>query len=339
MFSIQRVFKSSIPFLAVAILLLACSVIGMQLPTLSLPGTLYLPLTIDLLIVTPLVYFFLVRKTKIPSTTVIPVSVVCLLIGYQILPPEGQTYLNYFKSYALPVLELSILSLIIIKVRKARRLFKQQNSTSHDFYTALRQTCMSILPPKVAGLLVTELSIVYYGLLNWSSVKSEKHTYTHHNRSGTPALLYGFLFLIAIETVALHFLLARWSNLAAWILTGLSIYTALQILGIARSLNKRFYRLDGQELVLSYGILSETSIDIATIEEIELTRTSPKNKNIQKLTPLGEVESHNILLHLSEACTLHGLYGWRKTTRLLAFYVDDPQALRQDILNQKEILT
>ncbi len=96
----------------------------MKSSVLSGNDALNLAITADLLLTVPLIYFLLIRKTSIPKTTVIPVMVVGLLIGTIFLPKDGQTYLDLFKIWILPVVEISILTFIGIKVHAATKNIK-----------------------------------------------------------------------------------------------------------------------------------------------------------------------------------------------------------------------
>ncbi|WP_231850227.1 hypothetical protein [Winogradskyella sp. PG-2] len=101
-----------------------------------------LAITIELLLTTPFIYFLLIRKTTIPKTTVVPFIIIGVVICSFILPKENLYYLYLFKTWVLPLIELSVLSFIIYKMVKPRRLYKhnQQNTTS-DFFTILKTTC------------------------------------------------------------------------------------------------------------------------------------------------------------------------------------------------------
>jgi len=75
-------------------------------------------ITFDLLLTVPFIYFLLIRKTNIPKTTVIPFLILGIVISSIILPSENQYYLNLFKTWVLPIVEISILSFVIYNVRK-----------------------------------------------------------------------------------------------------------------------------------------------------------------------------------------------------------------------------
>ena len=241
--------------------------------------TLNFAITADLLLTVPLVYFLLIRKSEIPNTTVIPVMIIGLLVGSYFLPQESQTYLSIFKTWALPVIEISILIFVTIKVRRAIKKYKDLKGSIPDFYNALKSTCYEILPKKLVLPFATEVAVFYYGFINWKTKEINENEFAYHKNSGTTALFGGFIMIIGIETVALHFLLARWSIVAAWVLS---------------------------------------------LEKNELTKT---------LSPLGELESHNVIIHLEKENELVGLYGMKKRFNLLGLHIDEPKEFNDRMQN------
>ena len=165
-----------------------------------------------------------------------------------------------------------------------------------------------------------------------------KMNLTYHKNSGTPALLFGFIMVIGIETFAFHSLLARWSIIAAWILTALSIYTAIQVFGFAKSLSKRPISVNKDSLNLKYGILSEVEISFSDIDKVELSGKSLEKDELTKtLSPLGELESHNVIIHLKKENELVGLYGMKKKFNLLGLHIDEPKEFNKK--NGKRLTT
>ena len=292
----------------------------MKSPLLGNSDSFTLAITIDLLLTVPLEYLFLIHQTEIPKTTAVPVMIIGLLIGSYFLPKESQTYLALFKTWGLPINELSVLSYVVLKVRSAIGKYKHLKGVKPDFFSALKSTCREILPKAAVMPVVTEVSVIYYGFLTWRTRTLEKNEFTYHKESGTPALLGAFIFIIVIETFVLHLLLAKWSVIAAWILSGLSIYTALQVLGFARSLTKRPISIDVDSLSLRYGILI-----------VELISTPIENPSFIKLSPLGEMESHNTIIRLNQEHVLTGLYGAKKRFKILGLHVDEPVRFKEQL--------
>jgi len=302
------------------------------------PSSLSIGITVDLLLTVPLVYFLLIRKTSIPKTTVVPFLIVGIVICSLILPAENQYYLNLFKIWVLPIVELSILSFVIYNVRKAIKDYKLNKNESFDFFTTLKNTCYKILPKVAVIPVVTEIAVFYYGFIYWKKRKLKSNEFTYHKDSGTITLLVAIIFIVAIETVTFHILLTKWNNTVAWIFTFLSIYSGIQIFGFLKSMIKRPISIENNKLYLRYGIMTESIIDIENIESIELSsKDIETNKETRKLSFLGELESHNVIIRLKEEETLIGLYGIRKKFKILALHVDNKIEFQDRINNALQL--
>lgn len=280
--------------------------------------------TIDLLLTVPFLYFLGVRKTEIPNLTVMPVLVTGLLIGTFLLPASDQTYLDLFKSWGLPVIELGVMTFVGLKTRKAILTYRKLKTGSPDFYATVKATCAEVFPGKVANLMAAEITLIYFGFLKWKKRPVATNEFTHHKRSGTNALLGIFIMIIAVETIATHLLLSLWSPVLAYILIALSIYSMFQIFGFMKSLSQRYSTLYENELTLRFGMMNETTIPLAEIENIEYSRASNKDdEQAISLSLLGEFEGHNTIITCRSEQTLYGLYGLTKTYRKLALNIDD----------------
>lgn len=146
----------------ILIFLFGTLLIHMKSSALQGNDSLNLAITVYLLFTVPLVYFLLIRKSDIPNTTVIPVILIGLVLGSYFLPKDSQSYLTIFKTWILPIIELSILTFTIIKVRKAISTYKKMNGLSPDFYIALKSTCYEILPKRLVFHFATEITVFYY---------------------------------------------------------------------------------------------------------------------------------------------------------------------------------
>jgi len=319
-----------IPLLIIGLMML----IAKSSVFLNNPNGLSIGITFDLLLIVPLTYFLLIRKTNIPKTTVVPFLILGLIICSIILPTENQYYLNLFKTWVLPIVELSILAFVTINVRKGIKKYKQNKIESFDFFTTLKTTCYEILPKGVVIPVVTEIAVFYYGFIDWKKRKLKENEFSYHKDSGTITLLVAIIFIVAIETVVLHILLSKWSDIAAWVLTFLSIYSGIQLFGFLRSMSKRPISIQNGKLFLRYGIMNETTIDLRNIDSIEISsKDIVLNKETRKLSFLGELESHNIVISLKEENTLKGLYGIKRKYKILALHVDKKINFKNQINN------
>jgi len=288
------------------------------------PNTLSIGITFDLLLTVPLLYFLLIRKTSIPKTTVVPFMIVGMVVCTVVLPTQNQYYLDLFKTWVFPIIELSIVSYVIYNITKAIKRYRLNRSEKVDFFTTLKNTCYEILPKSLVIPVVTEIAVFYYGFIYWKKRNLNENEFSYHKDSGTVVLLIAIIFIVAVETFVLHILLQKWNVTVAWILTFLSIYSGVQLLGFLKSLSKRPISINNNKLYLKYGIMNETIIDLKNIDSIEiLSKDIELNKETRKLSFLGELESHNIIIRLKEENELTGLYGIKRKYRNLALHVDN----------------
>ncbi len=288
------------------------------------PNSLSVGITFDLLITVPLIYFLLIKKTNIPKITALPLMILGMLIGFMILPTSYQYYLDIFKIWALPVIELSIVSYVIYNANRAIKRYKSIGNKSSDFFIALKNTCNDILPKSVVMPVVTEIAVFYYGFVYWKSRRLKANEFSYHKNSGTVSLLMAIICIVAIETVTLHILLLKWSATLAWILTFLSVYSGIQLFGFLKSMYKRPILIENNKLYLRYGIMNETVIDVENIDCVEISSKDIElDKTTRKLSFLGELESHNIIIRLKEENTLTGLYGIKRKYKNLVLHIDN----------------
>lgn len=302
------------------------------------PASLAIGLTLDLVITLPLLYALAIWKTRIPRITVVPVLFLGTVFATWLVPAEHQSLLQIIKTWGLPVVELGVLTFLGVKVFQLNREFKRRQIPGQDFYATLQSAALEVLPKVVARVLTTEIAVFFYGFLLWKKPVLKPGQFTYHRKSGTPALLGAIIFIVLVETAVLHLVLSRWSETAAWILSILSIYTGLQLFAFLRSLNKRPFQLSDGQLFVRYGIFGEMTVALRDIERIERSRKSLDGGNrIRKLSPLGELDTHNMILHFHTEQTLNGFYGLKKTCTGLALFVDDPEAFEEAIFAEKRM--
>lgn len=294
--------------------------------------------SIDLLLTVPAVYCLLIYKTNIPKTTTVPAIIIGFLLGTFFLPKESQTLLVFFKRWCLPLIEAAVLVFVIAKLLKSIKVYRRLRTNNSEarkptitedkvasFYSLVYHATSDVLPERIARPLATEIAVLYYGFFSWKKRQLKDNMFSYHKKSGTDALLGVFIFTIAIETLAVHLLLERWNIYAAWILTGLSIYTMIQTWGFLRSLAKIPICLDKNELILNYGIMNTANIPYTDIDAVSLSRKSLKEEGMAvTLSFLGELEKHNVVIKLKKECTLIGLYGRKKRFTKIGLHIDEP---------------
>ena len=75
--------------------------------------------------------------------------------------------------------------------------------------------------------------------------------------------------------------------------------------------------------------MNETIIPIDSFESIELSKKSVKDVDgARKFSPLGDLESHNLILYLKDEITMNGMYGIRSVRcKVVALHVDEVERL------------
>ncbi len=311
-------------YLLIPVIMLAGVVLMAITPAIVAKPHISEALSLDLLVSIPFVWFLVIRKRSIPNITVVPVLILCTVVGYQVLPESQHSYLNAFESFVLPFIELGVLAFVITKVVQLRKLHKAQQATHHDFFTSLNTAVGEVLPPKIAPFFALEVSMFYYAFGRLSA-KNRPEGFTYHKESGVKALYIVLVFIIMVETVALHVLLHNWNPIVAWVLTGLSLYTAVQFTAFTRSLGARPILIQANVLFLRYGIMANVDIDLDSIEKAySHTSDLPEDKSVHKLGLLGALEQHNVILELKEEVVIKGLYGKKIQTSKIALWLDEP---------------
>jgi len=73
-------------------------------------------------------------------------------------------------------------------------------------------------------------------------------------------------------------------------------------------------------------------IQFSDIGSISLSKKPlEKNDFTKSLSPLGELESHNVIISLKKEKTLIGLYGIRRRFTVLGLHVDKPTEFKEKI--------
>ena len=111
-FNFVKVLPLTLPFLIIAslILLIKSNYFSEN------PQLLSDAITVDLLLIVPLIYFLIIRRRGIPKITVLTVFILGIVLLTYFLPKENQLFLNNVKTYVLPFLELGIFGVVIYKV-------------------------------------------------------------------------------------------------------------------------------------------------------------------------------------------------------------------------------
>jgi len=303
-------------------------------PLLGKNPDLAMGITYDLTITAPLVYFFLIRKKKIPNITVVPLFVVGVILASFLLPEHQKFHLDLVTTYLLPVIEITFFSIIIYNVYQTVKAFKCNPDRNTDFYLILKESAIKVVGyPIIAKVFTSEIAMVYYALFSWKILRKPSNGFTNFKENGIIALLGVIVFIILIEAFVIHILLMRWNETIAWILTISSGYVAIQIFGHIKAVRRRYSLIQGKTLHLKYGLFGDIVIPLEDIEEVKLTSNNftDKARKVEKIALFKDIESHNVAIFLNRKLKVEKAYGISKECDTILLHIDNKNEFAEKI--------
>ncbi len=306
------------------IIFLGCFLITFTTKFKTNSGLLSNGILIDTLLVAPLIYFLTIRKSNISKLTVSRVFIVGLLVAGLILNAHSNPLLHFIKTWISPLIEGVIIYFIVSKFYVAGKKAKEGNLKTPDFLSHCRAIIFQVLGhEKFANIISSEISVFYYIFIGGKVKTIDYETrFTMHKENGVTIVLWLVLSVVLIETAGVHFLLILWSKTLAWILTGLSIYTCLQLFAHIKAIKARPTIINIDSLEVHNGLAGDAYIMFDNIERIELSKKIPQGRNPIKIALLKGFENHNMVVYLKTPIEVTKVFGIRKTTDTVLFYVD-----------------
>jgi hypothetical protein len=286
------------------------------------PGPLAVGITLDLTVIVPIAFYLLVvRPRGWPPVAMAPVIVLCLLAASAVLPHDQQGPLEVVKALAIPV-EIGLLVWVVWHAGRALR--HASGSGGVDAVEALHRSAGEILRARRPGdVLASELAVLFFATAAWRRephVPAGMRVFTTHRRTGQGGLVLALLMVTVVEVVAVHFLVANWSPVAAWVITLASVYGAVWLVADFRATVLRPVLADGDLLWLRAGLRWRARVPRARIVRVE--RGAPRPE--AGVMPLSLMTSPNVWVEFAEPVVLDGPYGVRRETRAVSLAVDDP---------------
>ncbi len=297
----------------------ALAVVG-QLPHLERASAVAVGLTLDMVVVVPLMFYLLVvRRRGLPLVALAPVLVLSVLTASRVLPADRQQPLLVLEALAVPM-ELGLIGWITW--RAARALRKARRDAAVDPLEQLRRAAFELTRnDRAAAVLALEIAVFYYAFGSWRArphAPVGSSAFTHHCRSGHAGIVLAFLLVMAAEGLAVHFLLLKWSALVAWLFTIGTAYGALWLIADYRATVLRPILVSDENIFIRAGFRCILRLPRACIAEVG--RTKPAfGKESLNLTFLG---TPTRWLILSEPMLAEGPYGFRRRVRAIGIEPD-----------------
>lgn len=270
-----------------------------------------------------LVFLLLVRTRRVPWTVIVPTFVIGYALAVATIPRRHQDIVETMRLAAIPA-ELALVAYVVLLTRKA---LAGARAGSDDAATRFRWTARRVLGSRVpADILTTEIMILYYAFRWRRPPPPGARSFTLHREAGYLSVLIGLGMALLVETVALHLLVRQWSGIAAAILTGLSLYALIWLVGDYRAIAARPIRIEPTHLAIRLGLRWEADIPIDRIAGAEILR-SHRAKPARDTLVLALLSQPNLLVRLDAPVEVTGMYGLRRTAGELWLRVDGAEKL------------
>src|SRR5689334_13552592 len=216
------------------------------------PDLIAIGVMLDLIVMVPAVYWFLaVRRGGWPRLSVVPVVLLGIL-GSALLMPQDRGLLREVVGVLAIPYEIGLVTWIAVRTRRALRRTPGDGDTLERF----REVAREVLPARrAADAVAFEMAVLYYALLSWRRRPEDLDgAFTNHRKSGYGAFVFAVLIMVLAEAIPVHILLMRWSVVAAWALTILSLYAVVFFLADWRAARFHPILLDGEALRIRVGL-------------------------------------------------------------------------------------
>ena len=177
---------------------------------------------------------------------------------------------------------------------------------------------------RLAAILATEAAAVAYAVGSWRKPTPTDGFSTYRERSYL-VLVGVFSFLVIVETAGVHLALTYLSTTVAWVMTALSAYALLWIVGDTQAVRLQPVRLADEGLAVARGLRWRAEVPYAAIASAEPAEGAPTTA--LRFGPIGT----NVVLSLSEPVVARGLFGRRRETREIALTIDGREAFLAEL--------
>lgn len=133
---------------------------------------------------------------------------------------------------------------------------------------------------------------------------------------------------IVIETVGIHLLVPRWSDVAAGVLTTLSVYSLIWLLGDYHGVRLNPHVVDDRTLHARAGLRWRAEIPLEAVRRVRRYRHTDAEADVLSLAVFGDPD---VVVDLDRSVTLRGLSGTRRKASALGLSVDDRTGFVDDV--------
>ncbi|MFZ3580040.1 hypothetical protein [Virgibacillus sp. DJP39] len=299
---------------------------------------------IDLVVILPLMLYFLGFKKRVSLLVLFAFVFLGLLLANWMIPREADLYLTYFNQTVL-ILEAGLITfelvVLVALVKKFPVLLNNYRKEKHIHYHFLLSFSAAIQRTFVfkneklnkfqftLRVLATDIAAVYYSLFSWRKKapivkQGQTHSFTFHKNASYLGVFFLLVHAMALEIVAVHFLVAQFSHTWAWILTGLDVYAMLFIISDYQAIRLSPVILDSngihfQEGIRQYGFVQWKEVKGVTENILTPSEVDKERKSISLALHGLERDQIPYVIKLNQPVKIRQIFGFRK--EILSIYI------------------
>ena len=283
----------------------------------------------DMVITFPVAWYFLViRPLKLRRWSIILVITSCCTVAYFILPTHQRHYILQMREMiALP--ELAVLIYTLSKIRHIRREYRRLQATLPDVAYNLHQSMASVMGNTTAiKIIASELTILRFGLFFWKKQPAApaSRRFSIHREIAYASLFGVIISVCAIELVAFHLFLLHYSYTAALIVTILSVYGTLFLIGDFAAIIQSPVLILKDQILLRTGLRWRALVDTKTIASIQ--KVTDSFEPAPSCFNGGLMKNRvNILFTFTEPVQIERLYRKPLATTQIVMTIDKAEEL------------
>ena len=174
-----------------------------------------------------------------------------------------------------------------------------------------------------------ETGMFYYALCTWRKTSEEaanRFAFSYHRRSGYGTVVTAILVAMGVELIGLHLLLYLWQPVAAWVMTALSAYGIVWIVGDLQAVRHRPIRIEDDALLVRIGLRWTVRVPFAQIQAVYPAGKKPPARKATGYLNAVLVGKPTHLVVCTEPVMAQGLYGMQKRVTTIGFALDDTAA-------------
>ncbi len=319
-------------FLALAALVMLANAVIMRWPPVAFTDAAGLapewPVLVDALVTLPLLYLLLVgwrgwRAWRAAAA----VGMTALALSAWIVPEQSRHVLDMLK----PLRHLAIAIVIAVEcvaVVAVVRFILRMRREGLNAETAIERAMVDRFGDGAfTRLLVLDARIWFYALFARAgkplAFPGDTH-FTVHAKDGNASNQLVFIFLILFELPILHgLLMVMASAQVAWIVTVLTLWGLAFLVADYRASLLRPISLDGDALVIRYGVLVDVRVPLAAIASVQRWNEEVPGRQPGTLR-YCESGVPNVRIDLAEPLDVPGLFGGSRRVERVFLGVDTP---------------